>query len=305
MDVHQLRTFIAVARECSITRASQKLHLSQPAVSSHIKAIEETLGLELFERTCRGMRLTGNGRLLMLKAEQTLEAHRAFIEEAARIKGRPSGRLRLGSESDTGGMVLGHLLRGLSRQYPDVEVVLEHGTSNEILDGIRNRSLDAGFYNNCGGADADLATVEISRSDIYLAAPAGAVSFTGKVDWQAISKMTWICPTAYNCCKIAAEEIFDKYGFRPQRIISVDRERMTYTLIAGGIGVGLLHGETLNANFPDKAVEIVCKVKSTVREYFAHLQCRENDPLLGIVTSMVCAAPGFTKSDAVTCLQAS
>ncbi|WP_202901423.1 LysR family transcriptional regulator [Nitratireductor aquibiodomus] len=61
MDIQQLRTFVAVAREGSITRASERIHLSQPAVSAHIKAMEETLGLSLFERTPRGMILTGDG----------------------------------------------------------------------------------------------------------------------------------------------------------------------------------------------------------------------------------------------------
>ncbi len=75
MDIHQLRTFVAVARERSITRASELLHLSQPAVSAHIKAIEDALGLTLFERTSRGMSLTRDGERLLAKAEQTLAAH--------------------------------------------------------------------------------------------------------------------------------------------------------------------------------------------------------------------------------------
>ncbi|MBN1205362.1 MAG: LysR family transcriptional regulator, partial [Myxococcaceae bacterium] len=53
MDIYQLKTFVTVAREGSITRASGLLHLSQPAVSAHIKAMEDTLGLSLFERTPR------------------------------------------------------------------------------------------------------------------------------------------------------------------------------------------------------------------------------------------------------------
>ena len=72
MDLYQLKTFVAVAREGSITRASELVHLSQPAVSAHIKALEETLRLALFERTPRGMSLTRHGQRLLAKAEQTL-----------------------------------------------------------------------------------------------------------------------------------------------------------------------------------------------------------------------------------------
>ena len=62
MDIYQLRTFVTVARERSITRSSEVLHLSQPAVSAHIKALEDTLGLALFERTPRGKSLTRRRR---------------------------------------------------------------------------------------------------------------------------------------------------------------------------------------------------------------------------------------------------
>jgi Bacterial regulatory helix-turn-helix protein, lysR family len=62
MDLYQLKTFVAVVREGSITRASELLHLSQPSVSAHIKAVEDALGLSLFDRTPKGMSLTREGR---------------------------------------------------------------------------------------------------------------------------------------------------------------------------------------------------------------------------------------------------
>lgn len=61
MDIYQPRTFVVVARERSITRASELLHLSQPAVSAHAEALEDALGLAVFERTPRGMSLTRDG----------------------------------------------------------------------------------------------------------------------------------------------------------------------------------------------------------------------------------------------------
>ncbi|HEY1407941.1 MAG TPA: LysR family transcriptional regulator, partial [Promineifilum sp.] len=68
MEIYQLRTFVTVARESSITRAWELLFLSQPAVSAHIKAMEDELGLVLFDRTPRGMGLTSHGVKLLAKA---------------------------------------------------------------------------------------------------------------------------------------------------------------------------------------------------------------------------------------------
>ncbi|HWF62794.1 MAG TPA: LysR family transcriptional regulator [Nitrospira sp.] len=92
MEIYQLRTFVTVARERSITRASELLFLSQPAVSAHIKTLEDELGLVLFDRTPRGMSLTGHGTKLLEKAEQMLTLHRDLMDEARRIKVGVSGK---------------------------------------------------------------------------------------------------------------------------------------------------------------------------------------------------------------------
>ena len=129
--------FLAVAREGSITRASERLFLSQPAISAHIKAMEDELGIALFERTPRGMSLTANGAQLLERAGRIMALHREFIEEARRIKGRISGRVRLGAIRNPSARVLGRLSARLSHACPDIEVALTHGTSGEIARAIR------------------------------------------------------------------------------------------------------------------------------------------------------------------------
>jgi DNA-binding transcriptional LysR family regulator len=287
LDIHQLETFVAVAREGSITRASERLHLSQPAVSAHIKAIEETLGLTLFERTPRGMSLTSEGQRLFGKAEQILSAHRDLLEEATRIKGRLTGKLRLGTASNTSASAVGRLVTVLSERWPEVEVALEHGTSLHLLNGLRSGSLDAGFYNEAGEPDAALASVEVGRFDIHLVAPPGLVARAQPLDWEALAQLPWICPVSGSCCGQAAENLFEMHEIRPKRIINIDRESVTRTLIAGGVGVGLLHAETAEAARANGEGEILCLAQS-VRVLFAHLRGRAHDPLLCAVRAIVC-----------------
>ena len=98
-----LRAFCQVARLGSVSRAAEALFLSQPAVSAHIKAIEDALGLSLFDRTPKGMSLTADGQRLRAKAEQTIAAHQELMDEATRSKGRLAGKLRLGAVSRPSG----------------------------------------------------------------------------------------------------------------------------------------------------------------------------------------------------------
>ncbi len=287
MEIHQLRTFVAVAREGSITRASELLHLSQPAVSAHIKALEDTLDLSLFERTARGMTLTADGQRLLAKAEQTLGAHQDLMDEATRIKGRLTGKLRFGAGSNSSHEAVGRLLTILSERSPDVEVALKHGTSADVLTGIRNGSLDAGFYNEAGDPDPDLTTIEVSTFTTYVAAPPGRVAASEPLDWRALADVPWIYPASSACCGQTAESLFKAHHIRPKRIISVDRELVTRTLIAGGIGVGLLHSDTAKDARARGEVDLVFESPTLVRVLFAHLASRANDPLLAAATSIM------------------
>jgi DNA-binding transcriptional LysR family regulator len=280
MDIYQLESFVAVAREGSIKRASELVHLSQPAVSAHIKAIEVALGLTLFERTSRGMSLTPEGGRLLAKAEQTLAAFRELMGEATRLKGHLTGKLRLGAGSSSNLAALGRLLRIFAERWPEVAVTVKHGASIETLAAIRNGSLDAGFYNEPGEPGDDLATAEITRFGIYVAARPGLIAITDPVDWKALAEVPWIYPAESACCGQTAEALFKAQKIRPERIISVDREAVTRTLIAEGTGVGLLHADGARDAEVRGEVELLFEAASSVRVLFAHLASRGADPLL-------------------------
>ncbi len=107
MDLNHLRSFVAVAKFGHLTRASEALHLSQPALSSHIKTLEEQFGVTLFERTPTGMTLTPSGRRLLVEAEQIIGAVRA-----PRPLGAGPARTADGSPQDRDGPQSGDAARG-------------------------------------------------------------------------------------------------------------------------------------------------------------------------------------------------
>jgi DNA-binding transcriptional LysR family regulator len=287
VDLYQLKTFVTVARARSITRAAEVVHLSQPAVSAHIKEMEDALGLTLFERTPRGMSLTAHGRRLLDKAEQTLAAHQALMEEAARSRGALTGQLRLGVSSNSSHDAAGRLLTEMSERYPQVEVTLGHARSVELLAGLRNDAFDAAIYNEGGEADRDLATIEVSRFRVFLAAPRGLADPSRPLDWKALAGAAWIYPPAAACCGRVAEGFFRAHGFRPARVIGVDTQEMIRSLIGSGLGVGLLHADASEEARRAGEVDLLCEAATPVRVLFAHLASRALDPVLSAAASII------------------
>lgn len=291
MDLYQLRTFVTVAREGSVTRASELLHLSQPAVSAHIKSMEDALAMPLFERTPRGMSLTHDGRRLLKKAEETLAAHQALMAEAARGKGELGGRLRLGAGSNSSHEPVGRLVTTLAARCPNVDVALRHQGSRDVLAGIRNGTLDAGFYNEPGEPDADLTTVEVARFSIVLVAATGLVPTSGGPDWKTIAGLPWIYPTESACCRQTAERVFASRRFEPKRVVSADRQEIVRTLVASGLGVGLLHADGAGDALRRGDIEVLYEPEAKVGVRFACLKSRAEDPLLAVATSIMRGEP--------------
>jgi len=287
VDLYQLETFVTVAREGSITRGSTRLHLSQPAVSAHIKALEDALGLSLFERTARGMSLTRDGQRLLAKAEQTLAAQRELLAEARRGKGDVAGRLHLGAGTSTNDEAVGRLLTVLAERHPGVEVVLRHRTSREVLAGIRDGSLDAGFYNEPDEPEPDLATLDVDAFAIHLVAAPGLVPRAKRPDWKSLAALPWVYPTESACCARTAERLFASHRFRPPRVVSADRQEVTRTLVASGIGVGLLHDGAARDAERRGEVELVVEVETRVRVLFAVPAQRAHDPVLEAAASIM------------------
>ena len=86
MEIYQLRTFVTVAQQGHLTQAAELLHLSQPAVTA-IKALEEEVGMQLFERSAGGVSLTRSGQELLPQAHSILSAARDIINHARQLKG--------------------------------------------------------------------------------------------------------------------------------------------------------------------------------------------------------------------------
>jgi len=233
------------------------------------------------------MSLTHDGQRLLSKAQQTLAAHQDLMAEAQRSGGELRGKLRLGAGSNSNHEAIGRLLTALAERCPGVEVILQHRSSQEILAGVRNGSLDAGFYNEPGEPEPDLATHAVSEFAIQLVAAPGLVPTRQPPDWKTIAELPWIYPTESACCSRTAERLFSSRRFRPKRIISADRQDITRTLVGSGIGVGLLHADTAQDAQRRGELELLFEAETRVRVLFANLASRAQDPLLMAAASIV------------------
>lgn len=297
MEIYQLKTFVTVAKHGSITKAAALLYLSQPAVSAHIKGLEEQLGLRLFERNAKGMQLTPSALALLGQAEQMLQLQRQLLADARQLKAELPATLRLGSNRSPSAQLLGQLLSQLSDSAPELEIVLRYGSTLEIAEQIADGSLDAGFYTEFAPlplpATSQLQSIVLQQFGIFLAAPAAwqqsgielplTTAMLSSAQWQQLATLPWICPAPTSCCGYTAEQVFEQQQFRPRKLIQVDQEHVTRTLIASGVGIGLLHAGTAQQACASGEVVLLGPALQQVQLHFGYRPERQQEPLLQLL----------------------
>jgi DNA-binding transcriptional LysR family regulator len=144
-DLAALRAFVAVAREGGVSRAAERLHLSQPAVSLQLKALGQQLGLLLFRRTPQGLVLTRDGAALLPLADRALAAVRDVGQAAERLQATVRGTLRIGTILDPGFTRLGAFLKELVEAAPQIATELRQSMSGDVLAQLVAGTLDVGY----------------------------------------------------------------------------------------------------------------------------------------------------------------
>jgi DNA-binding transcriptional LysR family regulator len=143
MELYQLRSFAAIAETGQLTRAAEKLHVSQPAVSAQLKALEEELEFSLFDRTPSGMVLTSAGKRLLADADKVLAAVQSMQNHARSLKGEVVGKARIGTLSDPNFIRVGEFIGAATIRHPLIELELHQGVTGELLAKVRDGELDA------------------------------------------------------------------------------------------------------------------------------------------------------------------
>jgi DNA-binding transcriptional LysR family regulator len=142
MDESQLKAFVAINKQGSFTAAAETLHLTQPAISKRIAALELQLGSALFDRIGRNARLTDTGSKLLPLAENMLISFSNLRKTADNMKHQISGSLRLGTSHHIGLHRLPPVLRQYTNLYPDVELALHFVDSEDGVKGVESGQLE-------------------------------------------------------------------------------------------------------------------------------------------------------------------
>ncbi|MEU3562718.1 LysR substrate-binding domain-containing protein [Kitasatospora sp. NPDC006786] len=163
IELRHLRYFLALAEELHFGRAAQRLHIAQPALSQQIRQLEKIVGVELFRRTSRSVRLTDAGATFRPRAGDLLGRLAADLDEAGRVGRGETGRLDIAFITSATAIV-SERLRAFSHRRPDVRVRLHDGFTVDVLTALERGTADIGIVRDAEERDdIDLALLTTER----------------------------------------------------------------------------------------------------------------------------------------------
>ncbi|WP_054284999.1 LysR family transcriptional regulator [Gulbenkiania mobilis] len=245
MDLRHLRYFLVVAEELHFTRAAQRLHIAQPPLSQQIRALEEELGIELFERNRRRVALTPAGEHFRRRTSALLGELAVACEETRRIGEGRAGELSVGFTSSLPfTSLLPEVLLDFRQTYPGVTLTLRELFTARQFEALREGTLDIGFVRYDGLAPPeDLVLTEIRRDPLRLVINArhplagqAQVALSELADEPFIvypaGVGTGLNSRVRTLCKAA--------GYAPRVVQEAGEATTQIGLVAAGLGVAIL-----------------------------------------------------------------
>jgi DNA-binding transcriptional LysR family regulator len=289
-----LRCFITVAGEGTVSRAATLLHLTQPAVSLQLKGLEESTGLQLFNRAPGGFTLTEAGAALLPLAHKVVSASADFRTAADSLRESARGMLRVGRVLDPESIRLGPFVRSIAAVSKKTEVFLRYGLSGDVLAQIGRGELDVGYYIDATPSDG-LASgllpertighgrfrlMPLTRYQYRVIAPAAWREKVIGKDWAELAGLPWVATSQQSAHRRLIDEIFRPTGSLPKRVAFTDQEEAMIDFVESGICLSLVRDSVLDRITRKRDFVIADKVAVTCDLSFACLASRRQEPLI-------------------------
>lgn len=244
LSLRQIRIFEAVARHRSYTRAAEELHLTQPAVFTQAKQLEEGVGHLLLERIGKQVYLTDAGREVLATCRETIEGLDRLEMRLADMQGLKRGRLRLAMVT-TAEYLLPRLLGEFCAHYPGIEAKLIVSNREQLLVRMANNEDDLTIL-GAPPEGMDVAAMPIANNPlVVIARNDHPLAGEKAIPMARIAEEAFIFREPGSGTRLATERHFAEHGLKLKVRLELGSNEAIKQAIAGGLGVSVLSGYTL------------------------------------------------------------
>jgi len=239
MELNRLRSFVTIARTGNLTRAAEQLNLSQSALSSQLRQLEDELGLPLFRRRARGMQLSDAGRELLPDAEELLALAERLRHKATGLRRGGGEPLHIGLNTDPSFLQVGTVNRRLRHLDTELNVIFVSSESGQAPRMLRQGQLDLAFA--YGRPDApDLCCEVLTDVHFCIVIPPPLLPERWEADWEALARLPWIWAERRSLPYTTVLHEFTRRRLKPNRAVRAVDEFIVRQLVIERQGVAVM-----------------------------------------------------------------
>lgn len=239
MEIHRLKGFVAIVREGNLTRAAERLHLSQSALSTQLRLLEEELGLALFRRTSKGMELTEAGREISHFIDGVLEAADRLKLKAQALGQGGGETVHIGLNADPSFLRIGAINRRLAKLHGELNVIFLTSQTVRTAQLLRQGQLDLAFFYG-DSVDADLRHRRLAEVRFCVVIPLPLLPAFGRLDWAEVAALPWVWVGSDSPPYDAMLEQLEQRRLTPSRAVKTVDEHIVKELVVDGQGVAVM-----------------------------------------------------------------
>jgi DNA-binding transcriptional LysR family regulator len=259
MENFRLKVFRAVATQLNFRRAAEGLFLTQPAVTQQIKALEDELGLPLFDRSGGRVALTPSGKVLLDYAERLKTIADEAMQALAAANGEHGGPLSVGASQTIGQYVLPMLLAGFLKENPRVQINAVSGNTDEILEALTAHTVDIALIEG-PAMRRDVVTEPFLRDQMVLVAPAGHEFAEQRISLAMLAQAPLLVREQGSGSRRVMEQALEKAGLRPKELriaMTLDTTEGLLSAVEAGLGVTFVSGWSIRNQLAMGTLKVV------------------------------------------------
>jgi LysR family transcriptional regulator, transcription activator of glutamate synthase operon len=256
MELRELRTLMTLAELGSITRTGEKLHLSAAAIHKQLKVLEDELSVRLYEKAGRQLRLTQAAEILLPHVKNLLAQYDAALGALNEWKGLKSGSVRIGTGPTMSSYILPSLLGEFRRRFPEVELFVETGNTQHLLDCLDKGLLDLTFLVSSELLEDPGLLVE-ANWDFEFVLVSSAKGRLRRVPLADLQKSPFILYKKGSIFENLIDRYFVENRFRPRVIMRFDNPEAIKAMIRSRLGISMLPLWAVDADLKNKTLSLI------------------------------------------------
>lgn len=249
VKLHQLKYFLCVAEEGSISKAAVLLGVAQPAISQNIASLEHHFQSKLFTRSSRGVTPTREGKMLMEHTRTILRHVDRATSEIRDLHDGASGEVIVALPSASAALLAGRLILKVAENYPNIKVSVTESMSGQTSEMISKGHADLALVPNGHLLQGVEAEIVLTESLHFGGLENDELSGTGEIDFRDVCDYPLIMPVKPNFVRGTLEQSAFDHGYELNIIIEQASGRLIQSLLADGLGYSVLTWPSFYTNF--------------------------------------------------------